>query len=37
MPGNTVAILGFHKIGPPPAGGWESWFYVSEPGLSVDH
>jgi peptidoglycan/xylan/chitin deacetylase (PgdA/CDA1 family) len=30
MPEHTVAILGFHKIGPPPAGGWESWFYVSE-------
>jgi peptidoglycan/xylan/chitin deacetylase (PgdA/CDA1 family) len=27
---HTIAILGFHKIGPPPAGGWESWFYVSE-------
>jgi peptidoglycan/xylan/chitin deacetylase (PgdA/CDA1 family) len=26
----TVAILGYHKIGPPPPGGWESWFYVSE-------
>ena len=30
MADRTVAILGFHKIGPPPAGGWESWFYVSE-------
>src|SRR5262245_13614650 len=30
MAEHTVAILGFHKIGPPPAGGWESWFYVSE-------
>jgi poly-beta-1,6-N-acetyl-D-glucosamine N-deacetylase len=30
MPDNTIAILGFHKIGPPPADGWESWFYVSE-------
>jgi peptidoglycan/xylan/chitin deacetylase (PgdA/CDA1 family) len=29
MPEHTVAILGFHKIGPPPAGGWDSWFYVS--------
>jgi peptidoglycan/xylan/chitin deacetylase (PgdA/CDA1 family) len=23
----TLAILGFHKIGPAP-GGWETWFYV---------
>jgi peptidoglycan/xylan/chitin deacetylase (PgdA/CDA1 family) len=30
MPEHTLAILGFHKIGPPPAGGWASWFYVSE-------
>jgi peptidoglycan/xylan/chitin deacetylase (PgdA/CDA1 family) len=30
MTQQTVAVLGFHKIGPPPAGGWESWFYVSE-------
>jgi peptidoglycan/xylan/chitin deacetylase (PgdA/CDA1 family) len=30
MAQRTVAILGFHKIGPPPIGGWESWFYVSE-------
>ena len=30
MPEHTVAILGFHKVGPPPAGGWDSWFYVSE-------
>jgi len=30
MPEHTVAILGFHKIGPPPADGWDSWFYVSE-------
>lgn len=28
---HTVAILGFHKIGPIPPGGWQSWFYVSEP------
>jgi peptidoglycan/xylan/chitin deacetylase (PgdA/CDA1 family) len=26
----TVAVLGFHKVGRHPAGGWESWFYVSE-------
>jgi peptidoglycan/xylan/chitin deacetylase (PgdA/CDA1 family) len=23
-----LAILSFHKIGPPPPGGWESWFYI---------
>jgi peptidoglycan/xylan/chitin deacetylase (PgdA/CDA1 family) len=26
----TVAILGFHKIGPPPPGTWETWFYIPE-------
>ena len=31
QPQPTVAILGYHKIGPPPAGGWVSWFYISEP------
>jgi peptidoglycan/xylan/chitin deacetylase (PgdA/CDA1 family) len=25
-----VAILGYHKIGEPPPGGWASWFYVPE-------
>lgn len=25
-----VAILAFHKIGPPPANGWDSWFYIPE-------
>jgi peptidoglycan/xylan/chitin deacetylase (PgdA/CDA1 family) len=23
-----VAILSYHKIGPPAAGGWETWYYV---------
>jgi peptidoglycan/xylan/chitin deacetylase (PgdA/CDA1 family) len=27
---NRVAILGYHKVGPPPPGGWETWFYVPE-------
>ncbi len=27
----TLAVLGYHKIGPPPPDGWESWFYVPEP------
>ena len=27
--GRTLAILGFHKIGPAP-GGWETWFYVPQ-------
>lgn len=26
----VVAVLGFHKIGEPPPGGWRSWFYVPE-------
>jgi peptidoglycan/xylan/chitin deacetylase (PgdA/CDA1 family) len=25
-----VAVLGYHKIGPPAPGGWETWFYVPE-------
>jgi peptidoglycan/xylan/chitin deacetylase (PgdA/CDA1 family) len=25
-----LAILGFHKIGQPPTGGWKTWFYISE-------
>ena len=28
--GRPLAILGFHKIGPPSAGGWETWYYISE-------
>ena len=28
--GRRLAILGFHKIGEPPPGGWASWFYISE-------
>jgi peptidoglycan/xylan/chitin deacetylase (PgdA/CDA1 family) len=27
--GRTLAILGFHKIGPAP-GGWETWFYIPQ-------
>ena len=27
--GRTLAILGFHKIGPAP-GGWDTWFYVPQ-------
>ena len=25
-----LAILGFHKVGEPSAGGWETWYYVPE-------
>jgi peptidoglycan/xylan/chitin deacetylase (PgdA/CDA1 family) len=25
-----LAILSYHKIGPPPEGGWATWFYVPE-------
>ena len=28
--GRKLAILGYHKIGDPPPGGWSSWFYISE-------
>jgi peptidoglycan/xylan/chitin deacetylase (PgdA/CDA1 family) len=27
---SRIAILGYHKIGPPAPGGWETWYYVSE-------
>ena len=26
----SLAILGYHKIGEPPSGGWQTWFYVPE-------
>src|SRR5437773_1415875 len=26
--GKIVAILGYHKIGPPSPGAWETWYYV---------
>jgi peptidoglycan/xylan/chitin deacetylase (PgdA/CDA1 family) len=26
----TLAILGYHKIGEPSPGGWETWFYIPE-------
>jgi peptidoglycan/xylan/chitin deacetylase (PgdA/CDA1 family) len=25
-----VAVLSYHKVGPPSPGAWETWFYVSE-------
>lgn len=25
-----VAILSYHKLGPPAPGGWETWFYIPE-------
>jgi peptidoglycan/xylan/chitin deacetylase (PgdA/CDA1 family) len=27
---SRIAILGYHKVGPPAPGGWETWFYVPE-------
>jgi peptidoglycan/xylan/chitin deacetylase (PgdA/CDA1 family) len=33
MPGlkvRTLAVLGFHKIGKPSPGAWESWYYIPE-------
>lgn len=26
--GPEVAVLSYHKIGPPPPGGWDTWYYV---------
>ena len=34
--GRQLAILGFHKIGEPAAGGWETWFYIPE-ATFVEH
>jgi peptidoglycan/xylan/chitin deacetylase (PgdA/CDA1 family) len=25
-----IAVLSYHKIGPPGPGGWETWFYIPE-------
>jgi peptidoglycan/xylan/chitin deacetylase (PgdA/CDA1 family) len=25
-----LAILGYHKIGPPPRSGWDTWFFIPE-------
>ena len=30
LDGRSLAILGYHKIGEPPPGGWQTWFYVPE-------
>jgi peptidoglycan/xylan/chitin deacetylase (PgdA/CDA1 family) len=29
-PSRTLAVLAYHKVGPPAAGSWETWFSVSE-------
>ena len=29
-PSPQVAILSYHKIGPPLPGGWETWYYISK-------
>jgi peptidoglycan/xylan/chitin deacetylase (PgdA/CDA1 family) len=28
---STLAILGYHKVGPPGPAAWETWYYVPEP------
>lgn len=30
MTGRDLVVLGYHRIGPPPAGGWDSWYFVAE-------
>jgi peptidoglycan/xylan/chitin deacetylase (PgdA/CDA1 family) len=35
LPQGTLALLGYHKIGPAP-GGWETWSYVPE-AIFADH
>ena len=34
--GPTLAILGYHKIGEPSPGGWETWYYIPEE-IFVEH
>ena len=29
MKHKILVVLGYHKIGPPSRGGWETWYYVS--------
>lgn len=31
----TPAVLAYHKVGEPPSGGWETWFYVPEATFAV--
>jgi peptidoglycan/xylan/chitin deacetylase (PgdA/CDA1 family) len=33
---SPVAVLGYHRIGPPVPGGWESWFTIPE-AVFADH
>ena len=35
-PSRQLAVLAYHKIGPPSPGAWETWFYVSS-GLFLEH
>ena len=35
-PSRQLAVLAYHKIGPPSPGAWETWFYVSSP-LFLEH
>jgi peptidoglycan/xylan/chitin deacetylase (PgdA/CDA1 family) len=28
---SVLAVLGYHKVGPPGPGAWETWYYVPEP------
>ncbi len=27
---SRLAVLGYHKVGPPAPGGWDTWYYVPE-------
>lgn len=31
----VLAILAYHKVGEPPPGGWETWFYVPEAAFAA--
>ena len=33
--GRTLAVLAYHKVGPPPPDGWRTWFYVPEDTFSA--
>ncbi len=34
MSAPRLAVLGYHRIGPPPQGEWESWYFVSRSAFS---
>lgn len=33
--GRALAVLAYHKVGPPAPGGWPTWFYVPEDAFAA--